>query len=137
MPLLAPSPRPPNTDTRAHTQSQPRPHLLLQHVPIGTFFFFFHSAFESMLKFTLAASTCARVLARMRGRFCEPGSACLVVMLKCRPPRPRSHPHPGRRLTLAGPDRELAWREPTELRASPLSRPTQSVQVWRRLDKHH
>lgn len=96
------------TQTHAHTQSQPRPHLLLQHVPIGTFFF--HSAFESMLKFTLAASTCARVLAHMHGRFCEPGSACLVVMLKCRPPRPRSHPRPGRRLTLAGPDREPAWR---------------------------
>lgn len=64
-------------------------------------------------------------LARAEG-FCEPGSACLVVMLKCRPPRPRSHPHPGRRLTLAGPDREPAWRGTHGARRQPTE-PAHSV----------
>lgn len=82
------------------------------------------------LKFILEVRVCARPLRLLLDTACW-----VVVMLKRPPPRPRSHP-------LAGgwPWQGLTESWPgggsTELHASPLSQPTQSVQVYRRLDKH-
>lgn len=78
-----------------------------------------------VLKFILGVSVCVQEPLRLLL-----DTACLVVMLKRPPPLPPAPTPPGRRLTLAGPDRELAWRgihraprQPTEPThwANPLS----------------
>lgn len=86
----------------------------LQCVPIDAGLFATLSAFASVLKFIPALCVCLSSAVAIRHSVLRPRwPCCCSVPLPSHPPSlqpTHHHPPTGRLLTLAGPDRELAWR---------------------------